>query len=696
MNKNYPKIYQEDIKVLGRVVSIASENKVAAAEQVFDEKFNYSDLTRYALDATASTTEGLDQYTINRLFGKKLKAFDNAGLIPDVDGFLQNIKINNITVKGGGTFTGDVTFNDNVTVKKKLNVDGGIDSKGIVRCKDVIVGWDGTDNTGYSVKDAIDYLQACCAEVRAMLENLPSGGGVKLTVNPTSLNMNIGDTEEITVTSEPALAGSPTATSSDPSVASVTVSGGKVIVTGKKAGTATITVTWGGATKTIPVTVVDPTPVEDVYEISLSPKTANIDVTDSSTYPVTITATRTKNGTATTEGSIDWRSTNPAIATVSNGVVSPVEGGPNGTVIITAIWNGVSDTCTVTVSGQEVPEPTKYTLQYQVSWPDNPGQSEVWTEQQYYANDTITLPTEPTFTGYTFAGWDGLPSDMKMPSDNLTVLSKWTESGSGEERSIVLDPNEVTLMASDSVEITPHFTNVDPTDCEWSVENSSIASIYPVQFSTKYSVSGASAGTTTVKCTCKSDPTVFGTCEVTVTENTKLLANVDLGEDIQYAWNILGRAYPSYASGTGENTMRFYFPSNITADMWDNIDLEFEGFSHFSGDNNDDWQNWFTITGADSVKQNGYIDITATKHDGILNAFKQAQADNGGNPVYAGNAGGYGSGGDYDIRGSRWITVWLKSKIDDSAQCVTIGQFDCYTQTGQTAGPRNDGQFVYV
>lgn len=40
--KNYPKIYNNDIKVLGRVVSIATENKVAAAEQIFDEKFTYN------------------------------------------------------------------------------------------------------------------------------------------------------------------------------------------------------------------------------------------------------------------------------------------------------------------------------------------------------------------------------------------------------------------------------------------------------------------------------------------------------------------------------------------------------------------------------------------------------------------------------------------------------------------------------
>ena len=56
--KNYPKIYNNDIKVLGRVVSIATENKVAAAEQIFDEKFDYLNLDSYSWDNIDLTQVG--------------------------------------------------------------------------------------------------------------------------------------------------------------------------------------------------------------------------------------------------------------------------------------------------------------------------------------------------------------------------------------------------------------------------------------------------------------------------------------------------------------------------------------------------------------------------------------------------------------------------------------------------------------
>ena len=100
MNNPKPKIYNNDIKVLGRVVSIASENKVAAAEQIFDEKFKYNELPDYSFDNENidPTQKGLNQYSINRLIGKKVKSIEDNGLVPNENGYLGNIKANNITV----------------------------------------------------------------------------------------------------------------------------------------------------------------------------------------------------------------------------------------------------------------------------------------------------------------------------------------------------------------------------------------------------------------------------------------------------------------------------------------------------------------------------------------------------------------------------------------------------------------------
>ena len=117
--------YKDDIKVLGRVVSIATDNKVAEAEQLFDTTFKYSELGNYNIDVSK---RGLDQYDINRLFGKKIKAIEDAGLVPDSDGYLNNIKIDGLTVKGGANV-------DNLNVTNNANVGGKLTADEIVTNK---------------------------------------------------------------------------------------------------------------------------------------------------------------------------------------------------------------------------------------------------------------------------------------------------------------------------------------------------------------------------------------------------------------------------------------------------------------------------------------------------------------------------------------------------------------------------------
>lgn len=72
--------YTNDVKVLGRVVSITMDNKVAEAEQVFDTPFKYNETSDYDIDEDKT---GLSQYEINRLLKRKVWLMDNAGLIPE-------------------------------------------------------------------------------------------------------------------------------------------------------------------------------------------------------------------------------------------------------------------------------------------------------------------------------------------------------------------------------------------------------------------------------------------------------------------------------------------------------------------------------------------------------------------------------------------------------------------------------------
>lgn len=122
-------ITNNDIKVLGRVVSIASENKLAEAEQVWDTAFNFDTISIYgADDLPVSTDNGCDQSTINKYMAAKLKAlFDTIHPDPDSDSVIFNKKV---VLGNGMDVTGNSILHDNVAVGGNLNVDGDVVSGG--------------------------------------------------------------------------------------------------------------------------------------------------------------------------------------------------------------------------------------------------------------------------------------------------------------------------------------------------------------------------------------------------------------------------------------------------------------------------------------------------------------------------------------------------------------------------------------
>lgn len=314
MNNPKPKkIYNNDIKVLGRIVSIASENKVATAEQIFDEKFKYNELPDYSFDNENidPTQKGLNQYSINRLIGKKVKNIEDNGLVPDENGYLGNIKANNITV-GNKLTTKDLEVTNNA------------------RINNLVVG----PGEGIDVYGALTHLLQCCAN----MNNQGGSGqsGLSLTVSPNPINIsNIGDTVEFTVT---------------PNVSGVDL-------------------------------VVDP--VVD-YTASIA---------------------------------------NNAIATlIGNNKVKAVSG---GTTQLTVSWNNIEKTVQINVTRPQVePDPTLYTITYM-------DDTSIVTTEDYEAGATIDpLHGQDPLTkeGYTFAGWSGMPSDMKMPANDITVIAQWTQN----------------------------------------------------------------------------------------------------------------------------------------------------------------------------------------------------------------------------------------------------------------------------
>lgn len=157
-----------------------------------------------------------------------------------------------------------------------------------------------------------------------------------VTLNKTATTLLVDQTETLTATIAPddATVKTVTWTSSDETVA--TVEDG--VVTAKKVGTATITATSNnGKTATCDVTV---NPVVETG-IAMNKTAANVKIGKTETLSVTFTPSNTTNKTIT------WTTSDPAVATVAGGVVTAVAA---GTATITATSaNSKTATCTITV-----------------------------------------------------------------------------------------------------------------------------------------------------------------------------------------------------------------------------------------------------------------------------------------------------------------------------------------------------------
>ena len=135
--------------------------------------------------------------------------------------------------------------------------------------------------------------------------------------------LTVGGTVQLTATTESKEA--VVWSSSDENVA--TVDGG--LVTAVAQGTVTITATVEGVSASCTVTVKEATPQSS---LTLDKTTANMDLYES------LTLTATKHNL---EGDVTWSSSDPAKATVENGVVTALK---EGEVTITATVGSVSAT----------------------------------------------------------------------------------------------------------------------------------------------------------------------------------------------------------------------------------------------------------------------------------------------------------------------------------------------------------------
>ena len=220
-----------------------------------------------------------------------------------------------------------------------------------------------------------------------------------ISLNESTINMEIGESEtlEATVLPENATDKSVTWTSEDPTIA--TVEDG--VVTAVAEGHTTIIatgsdgITWAGCS----VYVTDPNP--SVKSVSLNESTLEIDLGENSTLTATVMPYNA------VDKSVTWESSDTDVATVANGVITAVGVGET-TITVTTVDGGFTATCIVTVVDNSI-HVTGVSFE-----------NDTETIEQ---NKTITLvpiiaPTNATNTNVT---WESSDTDVATVNSNGLV-----------------------------------------------------------------------------------------------------------------------------------------------------------------------------------------------------------------------------------------------------------------------------------
>ena len=164
-----------------------------------------------------------------------------------------------------------------------------------------------------------------------------------ITLNRSSLNLEIGDTVSLYETIYPSNATDKSVTWSSSNTSVATVSNG--LVTAISTGTSTITVkTSNNKTATCYVTV-NPKNIA-VTSVELNKSSATIEVGD------TLNLTATIYPSNATDKSVTWSSSNTSVATVSNGLVTAISTGTSTITVKTS--NNKTAACCVTVKNEEI------------------------------------------------------------------------------------------------------------------------------------------------------------------------------------------------------------------------------------------------------------------------------------------------------------------------------------------------------
>ena len=399
--------------------------------------------------------------------------------------------------------------NEAVTIKANVYPDNATDKT---------VTWTSSNTSVATVKDGVvTAVKVGTATITAKAGTLSKTCTVNVTpatvavtgvtLDKTSASLKVDETVTLTATVSPSDATEKTVTWSSSNSAVATVKDG--VVTAVAVGTATITAKAGDKTATCTVTVTSATVA--VTRLTLSTEYVSLNVNDIVTIKANVYPDNATDKTVT------WSSSNPTVASVSNGNVTALKA---GTALITAKAGSLTATCTVSVGGASIvyvtgislnktsatikPNAT-LTLTATVTPSDATDKTVTWSS----SNPNVASVSNGIVTGHK-EGTAVITAEAGSKSATCTVTVSATGVATVDVTSVTLDKKSTTLKVKETVTLKATVKPDDATDktVTWTSSNTAIATVK------NGVVTGVKAGTATITAKAGSKT---ATCTVTVT-----------------------------------------------------------------------------------------------------------------------------------------------------------------------------------
>ncbi|ULQ60955.1 Ig-like domain-containing protein [Brucepastera parasyntrophica] len=281
--------------------------------------------------------------------------------------------------------------------------------------------------------------------------------------------------------------------------------------------------TYSGAAVTFPYIVNADITLYAKWEIpvtgvTLNKATAAIAVGEKETLAATIAPADATNKT------LQWTSSAPAVASVSNGEVTGKTAG-SAVITVQTADGSYEASCTVTVSAASVPVTITF----------NSKEGSAVTAWNGNAGDEMAKPADPTRSGYTFDGWyiaeDYSGNPVSFPyvvTASATLYAKWTETISViSVTGVVLDIETHTMAVGETLTLTATVAPADATNKQisWTSSNTSAATVADGL------VTGMGSGASTITVT-TADGSFTASCTITVKTKSTLTFNSKGGSSV--------------------------------------------------------------------------------------------------------------------------------------------------------------------